>query len=79
MSFVEFGSAFSKVGWECPKCGRCYAPWLAQCASCVPQNTFTSGNISIDTEDWPPPHNFEASKIDEEAINDLIDNLGEDE
>lgn len=18
-------------GWECPKCGRCYAPWVREC------------------------------------------------
>ena len=21
-------------GWECPKCGRCYSPYTAQCAVC---------------------------------------------
>ena len=26
-------------GWECPKCGRVYAPWMIECTKC--------GNISI--------------------------------
>ena len=21
-------------GWECPKCGRCYAPWVPDCEVC---------------------------------------------
>ena len=24
-------------GWECPKCGQCYAPWVAKCKRCVAQ------------------------------------------
>ena len=23
-------------GWICPKCGRVYAPWVAQCDACLP-------------------------------------------
>lgn len=22
-------------GWECPKCGKVYAPWVASCTACV--------------------------------------------
>lgn len=23
-------------GWECPKCGRCYAPAVTECMACAP-------------------------------------------
>lgn len=23
-------------GWECPKCGRCYAPFVMECSVCGP-------------------------------------------
>jgi len=22
------------VGWECPKCGKVYAPWVRECSNC---------------------------------------------
>ena len=25
------------LGWECPKCGGCYAPSVTECARCAPQ------------------------------------------
>ena len=24
----------NKQGWECPKCGRVYAPWVSMCSYC---------------------------------------------
>lgn len=24
------------LGWECPACGRCYAPFAVQCQHCGP-------------------------------------------
>ena len=24
-------------GWCCPKCGKCYAPWVAECSACNAQ------------------------------------------
>lgn len=24
----------SNKGWECPKCGRCYAVWVGECKHC---------------------------------------------
>ena len=21
-------------GWQCPQCGKCYAPWVAECGQC---------------------------------------------
>lgn len=32
-------------GWECPKCGRCYSPFTAQCLAC-PVQAF-SGTTTI--------------------------------
>ena len=26
-------------GWKCPGCGRCYAPWVAECRPCSPPTT----------------------------------------
>ncbi|MBE3142910.1 MAG: hypothetical protein IMZ61_03185 [Planctomycetes bacterium] len=26
----------SLSGWKCPGCGRCYSPYVAQCAFCLP-------------------------------------------
>lgn len=33
------------IGWECPKCGRCYAPFVQACNICGP----------TDTRPEPPP------------------------
>lgn len=29
------------TGWECPKCGQVYAPFVAQCYSCRPKPAAT--------------------------------------
>ena len=34
-------------GWECPKCGKCYAPFVKECESC--NNTTTTTTIPITT------------------------------
>ncbi len=33
------------VGWECPKCGRVYAPFIACCAVCPRELTATIGTF----------------------------------
>lgn len=25
------------MGWECPKCSRCYAPTVQECSNCIPK------------------------------------------
>ena len=35
------------MGWECPKCSRCYAPTVQECSNCIPKlgtNTVHSGS-----------------------------------
>lgn len=39
---IQFQPFGTQHGWECPKCGSVYAPWMAQCSRC-PQQTFTMG------------------------------------
>ena len=34
MSIPFAGTEITKRGWQCPGCGRCYAPWVTMCASC---------------------------------------------
>lgn len=47
------------LGWECPKCGTVYAPWVVKCGTCkrakaarqTPENTHTcvpgNGNLCV--------------------------------
>lgn len=30
-------STKANMGWECPKCGSVYAPWVETCAYCPPR------------------------------------------
>lgn len=32
----------AQQGWQCPVCGRVYAPWMAQCLSCGNEHTYAS-------------------------------------
>ncbi len=34
------------IGWECPKCGRVYSPFTAQCAVC-PITAVTTDRIGL--------------------------------
>ena len=50
----------NKQGWECPKCGRVYAPWVSTCFYCgdnfrsVTQTsvTQTTAKSLADLQDW---------------------------
>ncbi len=33
-------------GWECPKCGGVYAPWMAQCTTCPGVTFITAGTTT---------------------------------
>ncbi len=35
------------MGWECPKCGRCYAPHVSQCVVCPLQATVSIGTSTV--------------------------------
>lgn len=35
------------TGWECPKCGRCYSPYTAQCLACPVTPTAFGGTTTI--------------------------------
>lgn len=41
----------SQQGWECPKCGRVYAPWQPKCSTCVGASVTWPGTASP----WPIP------------------------
>ena len=48
----------SDKGWECPKCGRCYAPTVGRCMYCGPDEGRTVPRPywpNFDTTDgsWP--------------------------
>jgi hypothetical protein len=32
------------TGWECPRCGCCYAPHVTQCPGCEPRTFATTGD-----------------------------------
>ncbi len=37
----------SLQGWECPKCGQVYAPFVSMCSNCLPKtNTAPSTNCT---------------------------------
>ena len=41
---IRFGT---NQGWECPKCGRVYAPWMSSCTFCgVDNNYIFTTNLS---------------------------------
>lgn len=42
-------------GWECPKCGSVFAPFVSECSNCKPPKVATSGFAQIDiscNHDW---------------------------
>jgi len=43
--------SFTPQGWECPKCGRVNAPFVASCACYA----LGSGRLTITTGDTAPP------------------------
>lgn len=42
-------------GWQCPKCGRCWAPWVVGCQDCnAVRVTVTVRDNATVTETTPP-------------------------
>ena len=43
--------AQTNMGWECPKCGRCYSPHKTECSHCpeIVQQSNDLSNTSSDT------------------------------
>lgn len=39
---------FSNQGWECPKCGSIYAPFVTSCFSCSKTN-YKTGDLTSDS------------------------------
>ena len=37
----------SNQGWECPRCGACYAPWVAKCSTCAVRISVTASTGPI--------------------------------
>jgi hypothetical protein len=49
-------------GWQCPGCGRCYAPFVSQCESCNPDNVRTASHVTLRPVTLPvPAHNCHSS------------------
>ena len=38
MNEIKTGSA--ELGWECPKCQRCFAPFVQECYRCGPRRSY---------------------------------------
>ena len=39
-------------GWECPRCGQCYAPHISQCYTCGPRTFTSSGTVPACLHQW---------------------------
>ena len=39
------------MGWACPRCGRCYAPFVPQCTHCGPKSEKEDGKERPDSEE----------------------------
>ena len=44
-------------GWECPKCGKVYAPWMPSCADCNKPKPLQHGGWTLSNQ---PPASKEA-------------------
>lgn len=41
-------------GWDCPKCGSVYAPWVASCTKCAPVPA-PMPTLPAPMPSWQPP------------------------
>ena len=42
-------------GWECPRCGGCYAPFVQGCPRCQPRSTVAAGSVAAFPTPWGVP------------------------
>ena len=49
MSIPFAGTEITKRGWQCPGCGRVYAPWVTMCASCPGTTGGIVTNVFVQT------------------------------
>lgn len=38
------------MGWECPKCGRCYSPKVEACTNCIKEDNANSIKVNISND-----------------------------
>lgn len=46
------------MGWQCPKCGACYAPCVPECRHCAPKKPIVdiaSGTLVVRSEQEQQP------------------------
>ena len=64
-------------GWECPKCGGVYAPWVSECPQCSGGNSqqWPEGPTYPTTGDPIPPSPFIVSRSKEEPqeLNKVVE------
>lgn len=40
-------NTFSNYGWECPKCGKVYAPFISECRFCNVEKSYISSTSTF--------------------------------
>lgn len=54
------GRCVGVMGWQCPRCARCYSPYMGQCGACAPQDGVAVGAVpSL----WPGAHGGDATPL----------------
>lgn len=71
------------LGWECPKCGRCYSPYTAMCGTCGQQfygwpysYGYGNGQTTWNGREWVTPTTTTASGAGSTAYQDAQNSRG---